>query len=34
MAVPLQNGQAVRRDAIVPDIHTAYGFYERIYLDD
>jgi hypothetical protein len=24
----------MRRNVVVPDIHTPYGFYERIYLDD
>jgi hypothetical protein len=32
-AVPGRNGITMRPDAVVPDIHTPYDFYERNYLD-
>jgi hypothetical protein len=32
--IPVRNGPAMRYSAVIPDIHTPYGFYERIYLDD
>jgi hypothetical protein len=32
-AVPVRNRAAMRFGIVVPDIHTPYDFYERIYLD-
>jgi hypothetical protein len=31
--VPARNPATMRSDTVVPDIHTPYDFYERIYLD-
>jgi hypothetical protein len=30
---PVRNRAAMRFGVVVPDIHTPYDFYERIYLD-
>jgi len=31
--IPAENPAAMRSRNVVPDIHTPYDFYERIYLD-
>jgi hypothetical protein len=31
--IHVRNGAAMRFGAVVPDVHTPYDFYERIYLD-
>jgi hypothetical protein len=32
-SIPAANRAAMRSRNVVPDIHTPYDFYERIYLD-
>jgi hypothetical protein len=32
-AVHVRNLATMRFDTVVPDVHTPYDFYERIYLD-